>query len=137
MRDKTARVETVSTDETHKKDTACKLYTQGHKIAARFHRVLVAARDAVDGDVQIVAGGCNTCVTHDIRTGAYIYYVAQTHCIDRIAIGYGTADSATSVTPRDIAHAVVAAAERLDVDVTWNGDIDKKVYLGDATVYND
>ncbi|MFB6299542.1 MAG: hypothetical protein ABEH65_04710 [Halobacteriales archaeon] len=137
MIDKTARVDTVKTDETHKKDSVCALYKQGHKIAARFHRVLVAAQDALDGDVRIVAGGCNGCVINDIRTGAYIYYVAQTDCVDRIAIGYGTADSATSIAPTDIAHELVAAAERQDVDVTWNGDTGEKVYLGDGTFYDD
>ena len=137
MREITARVETVETDATHKKNTACGLYKQGHEIAVRFHRVLVAAQDALDGDVRIVAGGCNGCVVDDIPTGAYIYYVAQTHCVDRIAIGYGTSDSGTSVTPADIAHELVAAAERLDVDVTWTGDTGEKVFLGDAAFYDD
>ena len=136
MRERTARIETVETDETHKKDTACGLYKQGHKIAVRFHRVLIAAQDALDDDVRIVAGGCNGCTVDDILTGGYIYYVAQTHCVDRIAIGYGTADSATSITPVDIARELVAAAERLDVDVTWTGDSGDKVYLGDATFYD-
>lgn len=137
MRKKTARMETVSTDKTHKKDSACALYEQGHEIAARFHRVLIAARDALDADVQIVAGGCNGCVTYDIQAGAYIYYVAQTHSLDRIFIGYGTADNDTSVTDQDIAREVVTAAERLDVEVSWKGDTDKKVCLGDATFYDD
>jgi adenylosuccinate synthase len=136
MIDRAARVDTVKTDETHKKDSACALYKQGHKIAARFHRVLVAAQDALDDDVRIVAGGCNGCVVNDIQTGAYIYYIAQTDCVNRIAIGYGTADSATSIVPVDIAQGLVAAAERLDVDVAWNGDTGKKVYLGDGTFYD-
>ena len=104
MRDRTAGVETVKTDETHKKDTACRLYKQGHKIATDLHRVLLAAQDVLDDDIRIVAGGCNGCVVDDILTGAYIYYIAQTHCVDRIAIGYGIADSGTSVIPEDIAN---------------------------------
>lgn len=136
MRDKSAGVETVRTGETHKKETACALYKEGHEIAAEFHRVLVTARDAVDGEVEIVAGGCNGCVLTGIHTGAYIYYVGQTHSLDRIFIGYGTAESYTSVTPEDIAHALVAAAERLDVVVSWNGETDTKVCLGSASYYD-
>ena len=137
MIDKTAHVETVKTGETHKKDTVCGLYKQGHQIATRFHRVLVAARDALDGDVQIVAGGCNGCVVDDTLTGAYIYYIAQTDCVDHIAIGYRTPDNGTRIAPEDIGHDLVAAAKRLDVDVPWNGDPAKKVYLGDVTLYDD
>lgn len=137
MRDRTAFVETVRTAETYKKDSSCGLYKEGHEIAARFHRVLVAARDTLDPDVQIVADGCNRCTTYSIQNGAYIYYVAQTHSVDRIALGYGTVGSEANVTSEDIAHALVAAAERLDVEVAWNGDTNKKVYLGDASVYDD
>ena len=88
----------------------------------------------IDTDVQIVAGGCCGCVAYDLQNGAYIYYIAQTHSVDRITIGYGTTDSETNVSSEDIAHTLVAAAERLDVEVTWDGDTDRRVYLGDATV---
>jgi len=129
-------VDTIGTDDTHKNETACGLYREGHIIAARFHAVLVSARDALDGEVEIVAGGCNGCATYDIDTGAYIYYVAQSHAIDRLAVGYGTAGDA-SVTKLEIAHELVAAAERLEVDVGWSGNTDKKIFLGDTTVYDE
>jgi len=135
MVQRTDHLDTVETDDTHKKDTACALYRDGHKIAARFHAVLVSARDALDGDVDIIAGGCNGCVTYDI-TGAYIYYVAQTHAIDRLAVGYNAVGDA-SVGKLEIAHALVAAAERLDVDIGWTGNTDKKIFLGDATAYDE
>lgn len=130
-------MKTVKTDETHKKDTACGLYKEGHKIAARFHHVLIAARDTLNAEVQLTAGGCSGCVTCDIETSPYICYVAQTHSVDRIAIRYGAADSDTNVTSEDIARALVAAAERLGVEVSWDGDTDKRVYPGDGTVYDD
>jgi hypothetical protein len=76
MRNKTERMETIRTDETHVKDSPCALYDPGHEIAARFHRVLVAAQDALDADVSVVAGGCNGCTLADVEGGAYIYYVA-------------------------------------------------------------
>ncbi|MCQ4334775.1 hypothetical protein KM295_15075 [Natronomonas sp. F2-12] len=117
------------------KDDPCGLQNDDHKIAARFHRVLISARDALDADVKIVAGGCNNCTPYG-ENGAYIYYVAQTHNIDRLPIGYGIG-SAADVTPKEIARALVAAAERLDIDVSWNGDTTKKVYLGDDTFYED
>lgn len=136
MRDKTGRMETVRTDGTHKKENPCGLYNEGHEIAARFHRVLVAARDALEGDVQIIAGGCNGCVTCDIQNRACIYYIAQMHSLDRIFLGYGTADGDINVTSEEIVHALITAAERLDVDVSWNGDTNKKVCLGDAAYYD-
>lgn len=131
-------METGRTDETHVKGSPCALYDPDHEIAARFHRVLVGARDALDADVPVIAGGCNGCTPCDIEAGAYIYYVAQMHSLDRIFIGYGTApDCDTNVTPADIAHALVAAAERLDVEVSWTGDTSKKVGLGDVSFYDD
>ncbi len=39
------------------KDDPCGLQNDDHKIAARFHRVLISARDALDADVKIVAEG--------------------------------------------------------------------------------
>jgi hypothetical protein len=138
MRNETALVETVRTDETHVKDDPCALYDPDHEIAVQFDRVLVAAQDALNADVSVVAGGCNGCTLADVEDGAYIYYLAQTDAIDRISIGYGTAgDCDTNVTPADIAQALVSAAERLDVQVSWTGDTDEKVCLGDASFYDD
>jgi adenylosuccinate synthase len=136
MVQRTGHVDTIETDDTHKKDTACGLYRDGHKIAARFHAVLVSARDALDGEVKVVAGGCNGCAAYDIDTGAYIYYVAQSHAVDRLAVGYGIAGDA-SVTKLEIARELVAAAERLDVDIGWTGSTDKKIFLGDEEAYDE
>jgi hypothetical protein len=136
MRNVPRHVETIRTVDTHMKDDPCGLQSDDHKIAARFHRVLISARDALDNDVKIIAGGCNTCTTYDIEDSAYIYYVAQTDGIDRLSVGYGICSDG-GVTPKEIARALVAAAERLDVDVSWNGDTTKKVYLGDDTFYED
>jgi hypothetical protein len=136
MRKISKNVETVRTADKHMKDNPCGLQSDDHVIAARFHHVLTSARDALDADVKIVAGGCNTCTPHDIEHGAYIYYVAQSDNINRLAVGYGLA-SDVQIEPADIARALVAAAERFDVDVSWNRDETNKVFLGDDTFYEE
>lgn len=139
MRDVPRHVETVRTADTHLKDDPCALHSEDHKIAARFHHVMVSARDALDTNMEIFAGGCYGCVMDDLErhfdNSAYIYYIAQTDCIDRIALSYGTVGE-VGIKLEEIGQALVTAAEGSGVNFSWNGDGAKPVYLGDTAVYD-
>lgn len=129
---------TVLTGHRYKDPDTCGLYKSGHRIAAAFDDTLqafIAAFDDVNADV--VAGGCNGCTTVDDDVDVWANYVAQgTHDTDTLYVGFGARDDA-DYDAEDVAEALIVAAAKNGVPVSWNGDTGKKVCLGDANAYDD
>lgn len=107
--------------------TACSLAEEGHEIADRFVEVMERAAEELVVECCVAAVGCGSCFMPE--EPAAIYWVAQNDGRERVPVKFMSEDDL--VRDADVAREIVDAAEDLNVEVSWNGDVMKCVILGD------
>lgn len=130
---------TVLTRETHLIEDTCGLEREGYRIAEQFHEVLEAFRERwenEDVDVEVAAGGCNTCTVASIESDVYAYYTAQNRGVDKLYVGFGASDD-VDVTKEEVGESIRTLAQFKDVPVDWDGDTAHCVCLGDSEAYGE